>query len=101
MKVNDQDFVMKNNGFLHVAEDKTLVPDKTLPQYLFKIIRNQKKLSLVFFPQIVLHYDGNSLQVLAGSHLKGQHCGMCGDYNKKTYHEFMNPQVHLEDNHLT
>ena len=101
MKLNDQDFVMKNTGFLHVAEDKTLVPDKTLPQYLFKIIRNQKKLSLVFFPQIVLHYDGNSLQVLAGSHLKGQHCGMCGDYNKKTYHEFMNPQVYLEDNHLT
>merc|ERR1712212_392705 len=67
--------------------------DKTLSHYLFKIIRDKKRFSLVFFPQIVLHYDGHSLQVLAGPHLEGHHCGMCGDFNKKTYHEFMNPQM--------
>merc|ERR1711887_117570 len=93
LKINDQEYVMKNTGFLHVAEDQTLIPDKTLHKYLFKIIKNKKRFSLVFFPQIVLHYDGHSLQVIAGQHLEGQHCGMCGDFNKKTYDEFLNPQM--------
>merc|ERR1712168_355304 len=93
MKINDQEFVMKNIGFLHVAEDQTPVPDKPLSKYLFKIIRTKNRFSLMFFPQMMLHYDGYSVKVLAGPHLKGQHCGMCGDYNRNTFKEFINPQM--------
>jgi len=42
---------------------------------------------------MMINYDGNSIQVLAGPHVKGQHCGMCGDYNRNTHYELDDPQM--------
>jgi hypothetical protein len=93
MKINDQEFVLQDNGFLFFPKNKAPVLNKVFQNYLFKMIRRQNSFTLTFFPQMMLNYDGNSVQVLAGPQMKGQHCGMCGDYNRNTYHEFIDPQV--------
>ena len=93
IKINDQDYDLQDNGFLFFPLDRAPVPNKVLHNYLFKIIRRQNSYVLTFLPQMMINYDGNSIQVLAGPHVKGQHCGMCGDFNRNTFHEFIDPQV--------
>eukprot|EP00092_Neocalanus_flemingeri_P063290 GFUD01076531.1.p1 GENE.GFUD01076531.1~~GFUD01076531.1.p1 ORF type:complete len:214 (-),score=53.48 GFUD01076531.1:93-734(-) len=98
IKINDQDFDLQDNGFLFWPLDQAPVENKVFRNFLFKIIRRQNSYVLDFFPQMMINYDGNSVQVLAGPHVKGQNCGMCGDFNRNTHHEFLDPQMcHLKN----
>jgi len=93
VKVNDVEYVMHDGAFLYVPENETPVTNKVVNNHLFKIIHKQKTFSIMFFPQILINYDGKSIQVRVGPHMKGQHCGMCGDYNGMTHQELKNPQM--------
>ena len=93
IKINDLDYDLQDNGFLFWPLDQAPIHNKVVRNYMFKIIRRQNSFVLDFFPQMMINYDGNSVQVLAGPHVKGQNCGMCGDYNRNRYHELVDPQV--------
>ena len=86
-------FDLQDMDFLYWSSTQGSKLNTVLPNFVFKIIRQQNSYVLDFFPQMMIKYDGNSVQVLAGPQVKGQHCGMCGDYNRNTHYELDDPQV--------
>jgi 5-methylcytosine-specific restriction endonuclease McrA len=65
----------------------------TPPNYKFKIYRWDRQYTIESFMNVVVYYDGNSVKVVAPAHVKGQHCGMCGDFNGDTEGELVHPQM--------
>ena len=86
-------FDLQDKDFLYWSSTKGSKLNTVLPNFIFKIIRQQNSYVLDFFPHMMINYDGNSIQVLAGPQVKGQHCGMCGDYNRNTHYELDDPKV--------
>eukprot|EP00092_Neocalanus_flemingeri_P025744 GFUD01027909.1.p1 GENE.GFUD01027909.1~~GFUD01027909.1.p1 ORF type:complete len:741 (-),score=120.67 GFUD01027909.1:127-2277(-) len=84
---------LTDKDFLYWSPTEGTKLNTVLPDFMFKIFRRQNNYVVDFFPQMMINYDGNSVQVLAGPQVKGQHCGMCGDYNRNTYHELLDPQM--------
>ena len=70
---------LKKNDFLYVNDRKLNEPNKLDTDYIFRILRKDRKFVLDFYPQIILNFDGNSVNVVAGPLLRGRNCGMCGD----------------------
>ena len=84
---------LKNNDFLYVNDRKLNEPNKLDTDYIFRILRNDRKFVLDFYPQIILNFDGNSVNVLSGPLLRGRNCGMCGDYNRVTANELKDTEM--------
>ena len=61
--------------------------------YKFKIYRWDREYTIEAFMNVDVYYDGNSVKVVAPAHVKGQHCGMCGDFNGDTAGELVHPQM--------
>jgi len=98
IKINDQEHEILDNGVLFWPTTRVPHHHAVFREYLFKIIRHKNTFILDFFPQIMINFNGISAQVLAGPHIKGQNCGMCGDYNRNPHHEFLDPQMcHLKN----
>merc|ERR1719244_2461698 len=57
---------LKNNDFLYVNDRKLNEPNKLDTDYIFRILRKDTKFVLDFYPQIILNFDGNSVNVVAG-----------------------------------
>merc|ERR1739846_268211 len=82
IKINEQEHQIVDNGVLFWPTTTTTTTTTVFRDYLFKIMRYKNTFTLDFFPQIMINFNGLSAQVLAGPHVKGQNCGMCGDYNR-------------------
>jgi len=95
LKINDQGpFYFRDKDFMYFATDQEPEMNKrVVPNHLFKIIRRKDMFVVDFFPHMMIRYDGNSMQVLAGPQVKGRHCGMCGDYNRNMHYELVDPQM--------
>ena len=87
---------LKNNDFLYVNDRKLNEPNKLDTDYIFRILRKDRKFVLDFYPQIILNFDGNSVNVVAGPLLRGRNCGMCGDYNRVKANELKDTKVQLK-----
>merc|ERR1712106_245792 len=86
-------FDLEDKDSLYWSSSEGSKLNTILPNFVFKIIRQQNNFVIDFFPGMMIKYDGNSVQVLAGPQVTGQHCGMCGDYNRNTFHELKDPQM--------
>jgi len=84
---------LKNNEFLYVNDRKLNEPNKLDTDYIFRILRKDRKFVLDFYPQIILNFDGNSVNVVAGPLLRGRNCGMCGDYNRVKANELKDTKM--------
>jgi len=67
--------------------------DEIPSNFKIKIYRLQKTFFIESYLNVIVTTDGNYVKVLAPSHVKGQHCGMCGDFNGDHEHEFIHPQM--------
>jgi len=67
--------------------------DETPSKYKFKIYRFQKMFLVESFLNVMVMTDGSSVKVVAPPQVKGQHCGMCGDFNGDHAHELIHPQM--------
>ena len=54
----------------------------TEKSYLFKIYKWEGSFTIDSFLRLTVHYDGSHVSILAPPHVKGQQCGMCGDFNR-------------------
>ncbi len=76
------------------SNQKLLRTDQEAPtNYKFKIYRWDREYTIEAFMNSIIFYDGNSVNVLAPAHVKGQHCGMCGDFNGSPERELIHPEM--------
>merc|ERR1711890_172203 len=54
---------------------------------LFKLIRWGPVHTLWSSMNVLINYDGNFVQVLPAPWVKGQHCGLCGNFDGNTGNE--------------
>jgi hypothetical protein len=57
-------------------------------QEIFKIFKWGQTYNIYSFLKVWVVYDGNFVEVMPAPSVKGQHCGVCGNYNKNKYDEF-------------
>ena len=50
--------------------------------YMFKIYKWEGTFTIDSFLRMTVHYDGSHVNIVAPPHVKGQQCGMCGDFNR-------------------
>jgi hypothetical protein len=57
-------------------------------QEIFKVFRWGSTYNVYSFLRVWLAFDGNFVEVMPAPSVKGQHCGVCGNYNKNKFDEF-------------
>jgi len=63
--------------------------------YKFKLYRSQKSVHFYSPMNVMVDTDGHYINVLVLAHVKGQHCGMCGDFNGDDHRELIHPEMCL------
>merc|ERR1711915_574311 len=58
---------------------------------MFKIYKWESTFTIDSFLRMTLHYDGSHISVISPPHVKGQQCGMCGDFNRDHRYEMLGP----------
>ena len=84
---------LKNNEFIYMNDKKPTNKNIVKTDYIFKMLRKETKFYVDFYPQIMVEFDGNSVNILAAPQLKGTNCGLCGDYNRNVIDELKDPKV--------
>merc|ERR1712228_682667 len=65
--------------------------DEREKSYMFKIYKWESTFTIDSFLRMTLHYDGSHISVISPPHVKGQQCGMCGDFNRDHRYEMLGP----------
>jgi len=65
--------------------------DEREKSYMFKIYKWESTFTIDSFLRMTLHYDGSHVSVISPPHVKGQQCGMCGDFNRDHRYEMLGP----------
>lgn len=89
-------FELRENDFMFVSDKKETKVNAMETDYIFKITRNGYKHHIDFYPQMMMTFDGNYINMLAWPQIRGTNCGMCGDYNRNTFYELKDPMVVVE-----
>ena len=99
VKINDKEFKIRDGDFLLFTKDEEpRVNYRFAKDYRFRMFRNSaypNRIYIDFSPYVMVIFDGNSVQTVAGPMVKGRHCGMCGDYNVLRSLELVDPKVQL------
>jgi hypothetical protein len=61
---------------------------KLIFTYFSRIFRWGSTYNLYSFLKVWVTYDGNYVEVVPAPSTKGQHCGICGNYNRQQKDEF-------------
>jgi len=98
IKIDGQDLSLDPHETYYFPSNQKLLrtdssANQEVPTYKFKIYRWDREYTIEAFMNMVVYYDGNSVKLLAPAHVKGQHCGMCGDFNGDREHELIHPQM--------
>jgi len=56
---------------------------------IFKITKWGSTYNIYSFLRVWIVFDGNFVNVVPAPSVKGQHCGLCGNYNRNKYDEMM------------
>merc|ERR1711862_863514 len=56
---------------------------------IFKITKWGSTYNIYSFLRVWIVFDGNFVNVVPAPSVKGQHCGLCGNYNRNRYDEMM------------
>ena len=105
VKINDKEFKIRDGDFLLYTRDEEPrvnnrmdKDNRLVKDYRFRMFRNiayPNRIYIDFSPYVMIIFDGNSVQTVAGPMIKGRHCGMCGDYNVLRSLELVDPKVKL------
>ena len=60
---------------------------------LSRIFRWGSSYNVYSFLRVWVVYDGNFVEVVPAPSAKGQHCGICGNYNRNKFDEFTGKQM--------
>merc|ERR1711929_51839 len=55
---------------------------------IFKIFKWGKTYNIYSFLKVWIVFDGSFAEVIPAPSVKGQHCGLCGTYNRNKYDEW-------------
>ena len=86
-------FEMRESDFLYVSDKKETKLNTMETDFTFKMMKTGTTFVVDFFPQVMVGFDGNSVQMIAGPQIRGTNCGMCGDYNRNKFYELKDPLV--------
>jgi len=86
-------FIGEHETYYWPSNQKLGRSDETPSKYKFKIYRFQKMFFVESFLNVNVITDGNHVKVVAPPQVKGQHCGMCGDFNGDHEVELIHPQM--------
>jgi len=95
IKIDGQELNMDpRQTYYYPSNQKLSRNDQEEPaKYKFKIYRWDREYTVDAWMNSWVSFDGNSVKVVAPAHVKGQHCGMCGDFNGSPEHELIHPQM--------
>ena len=57
---------------------------------LFRLVKWGSVYSLHSEGNVMVSFDGTFVQVIPAPYVKGQHCGVCGNFDGNTKNEFLN-----------
>jgi len=71
------------------VNDRTEYFHKRQAKEIFKITKWGSTYNIYSFLRVWIVFDGNFVNVVPAPSVKGQHCGLCGNYNRNRYDEMM------------
>jgi len=80
---------VKVNGNGVSVTDKNEYFKKENAKELFKITKWGSTYNIYSFLRVWIVFDGNFVNVVPAPSVKGQHCGLCGNYNRDKFDEMM------------
>jgi len=95
------DITVNDGETFDISKDETyFFPSQTIVangdpvdrSYMFKIYKWEGTFTIDSFLRTTVHYDGSHVNIVAPPHVKGQQCGMCGDFNRDHRYEALGPQ---------
>ena len=63
--------------------------DVTILSYFFRIFKWGNTYNIYSFLKVWIVFDGSFAEVVPAPSTKGNHCGLCGNYNRNKYDEMM------------
>jgi len=78
--------VTVNGRRVPVSDDKEYF-HKVQAKEVFKITKWGTTYNIYSFMRVWIVFDGNYVNVVPAPSVKGQHCGLCGNYNRNKYDE--------------
>jgi len=80
--------VLVNGNKISVNDNKEYY-HKVSSEEVFKITKWGRSYNIYSFLKVWIVFDGNYVNVVPSPSVKGQHCGLCGNYNRNKYDEMM------------
>jgi len=80
--------VKVNGRRVRVTDDKEYF-HKVQAKEIFKITKWGQTYNIYSFLRVWIVFDGNYVNVVPAPSVKGQHCGLCGNYNRNQYDELL------------
>jgi len=99
IKINDKEYELRVGDFLLWNKEmpETSI-NKKIDNFLFRLFRSKtypNSIILDFSPQVIVLFDGNSVQTTVGPQMKGHNCGMCGMFNNNMNIDLLDPKMCL------
>ncbi|XP_040574440.2 LOW QUALITY PROTEIN: uncharacterized protein [Lepeophtheirus salmonis] len=63
-------------------------------QEIFKVLKWGSSYNVYSFLKIWVVYDGHAVSLIPAPSVTGQHCGLCGNFNRNQYDEFESKDAH-------
>lgn len=84
--------ISKDETYYFPSQNVVANGDGAEKSYMFKIYKWEGTFTIDSFLRMTIHYDGSHVNIVAPPHVKGQQCGMCGDFNRDHRYEMLGPQ---------
>jgi len=99
IKINDKEYELRVGDYLLYNKDITEnLINKETNNFLFRLLRSKtypNSVIIDFSPQVIVLFDGNSVQTTVGPQMKGNNCGMCGMFNNNINIDLLDPKMCL------
>ena len=99
VKINGKDYELRIDDYLLWTKEVEPKVNQPLDNYRFRVFRTKSypnSIIIDYSPQIMIVFDGNSVQNTVGPQIKGRQCGMCGDFNRSYGLELVDPRVNIK-----
>ena len=78
------------NNFLNFPKK-----DGVKPISFLRVFRWGSTYNVYSFLRVWMAFDGNFVEVMPAPSVKGQHCGVCGNYNKNKFDDFVGKEENV------